>query len=245
IVVGHQLAADYGLDSGDQITLTGPSDQEVPLTVAVTSLDGVTTLVTPDVLTELDPDAPVAMLWARVADDDAYGTVTSVQTNLTEGAQGSGDVETPQVAGAAVERASFQQVVNTMLAVVVGLLAVSVVIALIGVANTLSLSVIERRRESAMLRALGLTRGQLRGMLAIEGAMIAGAGALIGVVAGLAYGWLGSAILLTCMVEVPLVVPWQHVVLVAVVALGSGLLASVLPARSAVRTPPAAALAVD
>ena len=245
IVVGHQLAADYGLDSGDQITLTGPSDQEVPVTVAVTNLDGVTTLVTPDVLTELDPDAPVAMLWARVADDDAYGTVTSVQTNLTEGAQGSGDVETPQVTGAAVERASFQQVVNTMLAVVVGLLAVSVVIALIGVANTLSLSVIERRRESAMLRALGLTRGQLRGMLAVEGLMIAGAGALIGILAGLVYGWAGSAIILAGMADVPLVVPWRDLGLVTLVALGAGLLASALPARTAARTSPAAALAVD
>ncbi|WP_022919313.1 ABC transporter permease [Ruania albidiflava] len=245
IVVGHQLAESYDLHSGDQVTLTGPSDQEVPLTVAVSSLDGRTTLVAPQVLTELDPDAPVAMLWARVADDDAYGTVTTVQTNLTENAQVQADAETPQVSGAAVERSAFQQVVNTMLAVVVGLLAVSVVIALIGVANTLSLSVIERRRESAMLRALGLTRGQLRAMLGIEGLMIAGAGALIGVVAGLVYGWAGSAIILAGMADVDLVVPWRDLGLVALVALAAGLLASALPARTAARTSPAAALAVD
>ena len=73
---------------------------------------------------------------------------------------------------------SYQKVIDTILAVIIGLLAVAVVIALIGVANTLSLSVIERRRESATLRAIGLSRSQLRWMLAIEGMLIAGVGAL-------------------------------------------------------------------
>jgi len=96
-----------------------------------------------------------------------------------------------------------------------------------------------------MLRALGLTRGQLRGMLAVEGLMIAGAGALIGILAGLVYGWAGSAIILAGMADVPLVVPWRDLGLVTLVALGAGLLASALPARTASRTSPAAALAVD
>src|SRR5690625_7278464 len=75
-------------------------------------------------------------------------------------------------------------------------LPIAVLIALVGVANTLSLSVLERRRESAMLRAVGLTRGQLRGMLAVEGVFIAGAGALIGAVAGFAHAWDGSGVTL-------------------------------------------------
>ena len=245
LVIGDQLATNYQLASGDEVTLTGRSDEEVTLTVAVTSLDGNTALVTPEVLTRLDPDAGPSILWARVAEQGEYDTVMSVQGNLTEASQGLEDADTPMVNGAAVERAGYQQVVDTILAVVIGLLAVSVVIALIGVANTLSLSVLERRRESAMLRALGLTRSQLRGMLAIEGLMIAGAGALIGIVAGLVFGWAGSAIVLAQMAEVPLVVPWRDLGLVALVSLAAGLLASALPARSAARTPPAAALAVD
>ena len=92
-----------------------------------------------------------------------------------------------------MERASYQKVIDTILAVIIGLLAVAVVIALIGVANTLSLSVIERRRESATLRAIGLSRSQLRWMLAIEGMLIAGVGALLGVVLGVLYGWAGSS----------------------------------------------------
>lgn len=245
IVVGHQLAESYQLDSGDELTLSGRSEEGVTLTVSVTSLDGNTSIVTPDVLARLDPDAETSMLWARVGDQGEYDTVMAVQSALTEASQSLDGADTPLVNGAAVERAGYQQVVNTILAVVIGLLAVSVVIALIGVANTLSLSVLERRRESAMMRALGLTRGQLRGMLAIEGLMIAGAGALIGIVAGLVFGWAGSAIVLAQMAEVPLVVPWRDLALVVVVSLAAGLLASALPARSAARTPPAAALAVD
>ncbi|CCH71085.1 exported hypothetical protein [Phycicoccus elongatus Lp2] len=57
---------------------------------------------------------------------------------------------------------------------VAGLLAMSVLIALVGVGNTLALSVHERRREPALLRALGVTRGQVKGMLALEGLLLAG-----------------------------------------------------------------------
>jgi putative ABC transport system permease protein len=152
---------------------------------------------------------------------------------------------TLDISGAAMERALYQRAIDTVLAVVVGLLAVAVVIALIGVTNTLSLSVIERRRESATLRALGLTRRQLRASMAVEGALIAGVGAAVGVVLGLAYGWLGSTAVLAGVADLELRVPWSDLGGVLVVALVAGVLASVLPARSAARTPPVAALAVD
>jgi putative ABC transport system permease protein len=113
------------------------------------------------------------------------------------------------------------------------------------VTNTLSLSVIERRRESATLRALGLTRRQLRASMAVEGALIAGVGAVVGVLLGLAYGWLGSASVLASLSDVQLRVPWRDLAAVLLVALVAGVLASVLPGRSAARTPPVAALAVD
>ena len=93
-------------------------------------------------------------------------------------------MEEYQVSGAAIERASFNQVIDVLLLVVLGLLGIAVLIALVGVANTLSLSVLERTRESSLLRALGLTRGQLRGMLALEAVLMAGVAALIGTVLG-------------------------------------------------------------
>ena len=68
----------------------------------------------------------------------------------------------------------------------------SVLIALVGVGNTLALSVHERRRESALLRALGVTRGQVKGMLALEGLLLAGVGTVLGVPLGVAYGLAGA-----------------------------------------------------
>src|SRR5690606_40224871 len=70
-----------------------------------------------------------------------------------------------------------------------GLLGLAIVIALFGIANTLTLSVVERTRESALLRALGLTRRQLRRMLSVEALVMAVIGAFTGVVLGVAFGW--------------------------------------------------------
>ena len=68
----------------------------------------------------------------------------------------------------------------------------AVLIALVGVANTLSLSVIERTRESATLRAIGMTRGQLRRSLAVEALLLSLVSGVVGVVLGTLFGWLGS-----------------------------------------------------
>ncbi|WP_108718704.1 FtsX-like permease family protein [Miniimonas sp. S16] len=170
--------------------------------------------------------------------------VTDAVSDTTTGTAGA----TPVVAGGAVERAGYGQIVDTMLLVVVGLLAVAVIIALIGVANTLSLSVVERRRENALLRALGLTRRQLRATLAVEGVLLAGVGALVGIVLGVGYGWLGSMLLLGPTVGLgvgDLAVPWSTVLVIVAVAVVAGVLASVLPARGATRTSPVAALATE
>lgn len=239
VLLDERTASDLGFDDGSTLTLTGPDGASRDLTVAVQD-GGDGLLLTRDDLLALAPDATTSRLWVGLDDvGDAGQVVPGVQDAL---AGGDAPVD---VLGAAVERASYQQVIDTVLGVVVGLLAVAVVIALIGVANTLSLSVIERRRESATLRAIGLSKGQLRGMLAIEGVLIAGVGAVLGVVLGLVYGWAGAAAALSVMGDVSLAVPWRDVALVLVVALTAGLLASVVPARSAVRTSPVEALAVD
>lgn len=150
-----------------------------------------------------------------------------------------------QVDGAAIERATFNQIIDVLLLVVTALLAVAVLIALIGVANTLSLSVLERTRESSLLRALGLTKGQLRGMLAIEAVLIAGVAALSGAVLGVFYGWAGAKSALGVMGTVAPAVPWLQLLAVLAVAIVAGLLASVLPARRAARLSPVAGLATE
>lgn len=228
---------EYGSDGSAGAPVAG--SPTVSLTAAVVPANGSgRLLVTPAALDALGSPGTTSTAWVRVAE---VNDASRVMQDVEEVTANSG----LQLSGAAVERASFQRAIDTVLAVVIGLLAVAVVIALIGVTNTLSLSVIERRRESATLRALGLTRRQLRMSMAVEGALIAGVGALAGVALGLAYGWAGSAAVLTSVGDVQLRVPWADLGFVLGVALVAGVLASVLPGRSAARTPPVAALSVD
>ncbi|MFC8598500.1 FtsX-like permease family protein [Isoptericola sp. NPDC057191] len=238
-VVPADVADAWGISDGQKLTLTGP-DGTLKVKAAVTDLADSGLLVVPDDLASLDPAAPVTSLWVGLEDpSDAASVVPSIQDTVA-------DTETPaDVVGAAVERAGFQKVIDTALAIVVGLLAAAVVIALIGVANTLSLSVIERRRESATLRAIGLSKGQLRGMLAVEGVLIALVGALLGVLLGLVYGWAGAAAALGWAGSPVIVVPWRDVLVMLAVAAVAGLVASVAPARTAVKTSPVEALASE
>ncbi|MHA7281881.1 ABC transporter permease [Arthrobacter sp. TMS2-4] len=177
--------------------------------------------------------------WLRLDDAADAASVTDIQSRIVA-ATGVSEYD---VTGAALERAAYNQVIDVLLLIVTALLAVAVLIALIGVANTLSLSVLERRRENSLLRALGLTRGQLRGMLAVEAVLMAGVAALLGTCLGILYGWLGAQSALGGIAPVSPAVPVGQIAAVLAVAVGAGLLASVLPARRAARLSPVAGLA--
>lgn len=259
VLVGADLAGAWGLADGQEIRVAAPPAADdgtagaaddaagdgtaggaadaVAARVVVADLPDVLLLTPATLAAVAGPSEPVEG-WVRFAEDaSAAVVVADVQDALS-------DVPVI-VAGAALERVRFEEVIDTLLAVVVGLLGAAVVIAVIGVANTLSLSVLERRRESATLRALGLTRGRLRGSLAIEGVLIAGIGAAVGAVLGLLYGWAGAATVLGAVGAVTFEVPWRDLGLVLMVAVAAGLLASVLPGRAAARTSPVRALAVE
>jgi len=186
----------------------------------------------------LAPDATVDTLWLRLADGIDQNEATDEVTDLAGAA-----LPTAFVTGLASERAAIDSVVDVLLLVVTGLLGVAVLIALIGVGNTLALSVVERRQESGLLRALGLTRTQLRALLAWEAVLVAGVAAVLGVLVGGAYGLVGAATVLGELGEVVISVPWLQVGAIVLVATVAGLLASVLPARRAAKTPPVAAIA--
>jgi putative ABC transport system permease protein len=126
--------------------------------------------------------------------------------------------------------------------IVTALLGVAIVISLVGVSNTLSLSVLERTRESAMLRAIGLTKRQLRLMLALEGMLLALVGAVIGIVLGIVYGFAGALALIGGTWDVSFSAPVGRIAVILLIAVAAGILASVLPARNALKTSPVAAL---
>jgi putative ABC transport system permease protein len=223
---------------GDPLTLRGAGG-EIGFTVLVVDL-GQPLVLTAGELRGVSPDARIEQLWLRLADVDPDDQVAAVDriTDATATAVPDG-----QVVGVVTMREEIHEVLDVLLLVVTGLLGVAVVIALIGVGNTLALSVIERRQENGLLRALGLTRGQLRRLLAWEAVLVAGVAALLGVLLGGAYGLIGAASVLGGQGDILLAVPWLQVAAIVVAATLAGLVASVLPARRAARTSPVAAIA--
>ena len=147
------------------------------------------------------------------------------------------------VTGPVAERVMWETIIDMLMSMLVGLIAVAVLIALVGVANTLSLSVIERTRESATLRAIGMTRGQLKRSLAVESLLLSLVSGICGVVLGTGFGWLGSYMVFSLYGKVSFPLEWSMNGVVLAVAAVAALLASVAPARRAVRTPPVEALA--
>jgi putative ABC transport system permease protein len=131
-------------------------------------------------------------------------------------------------------KASQTQSYNTLLNLVYELLALAVLIALIGIANTLALSIYERTRELGLLRAVGATRGQLRWMVRTEALVISAFGALEGLVLGAFFGW---AIVdsMHSLGVTQLAFPVSQLLMVTVVAALAGLLASITPSRRAAK----------
>ncbi|MDR2257488.1 MAG: ABC transporter permease [Arthrobacter sp.] len=185
-----------------------------------------------------DAGAPGPQVWVKADDSVSAGPLISDVASAAK-------VQQTQLDGALPIRQMASQIIDTLLMVVSALLAVAVIIALIGVSNTLSLSVIERTRENSLLRALGLTKKQLRGMLALEAALIAGAAAVLGIVLGAVYGLAGARAATSSMGGFAPSIPWLWLAVVLVVSVGAAILASVWPARRAARLSPVEGLAVE
>lgn len=124
--------------------------------------------------------------------------------------------------------------INVFLYFIYALLGLAVVIAVLGIINTLALSVIERTREVGLLRAVGLSRRQLRRMVRLESVIVAVLGAALGVGMGLAFGVALQRAIADQGVDV-LSIPWLQLVLFVALAAVAGVLAAVLPARRAAR----------
>jgi putative ABC transport system permease protein len=140
--------------------------------------------------------------------------------------------------------AEQKEQVNTFLYMIYGLLGLSVIIAILGVVNTLSLSVIERTREVGLLRAVGLGRRQLRTMIRLEAVVVAVFGALLGMVMGVVFG-ATMVLALEDQGLTELSIPWWQMVVFLLAAAVTGVLAAVFPARRAARLDVLKAIATE
>jgi putative ABC transport system permease protein len=186
LAVNRSYAEDRGWQLGDRIPVYFGATGEQELEVAVVFERDVgqggiylplETFV-PNMLQLFNVDAQIYVAAADGADTDELGD------RLTELV-----ADVPTVVVQDLEQFIEAQTapINTFLAIVYGLLGLAILIALIGIANTLSLSVLERTRELGLLRAVGMSRRQLRRMVRTEAAIIAVFGTLIGLVIGILF----------------------------------------------------------
>ncbi len=145
---------------------------------------------------------------------------------------------------AAVKKDQAKQI-NQLLAIIYALLAFAVIIAVLGIVNTLVLSVVERTRELGLLRAVGMLRRQVRRMIRGESVVIALFGALLGLVLGLGFGLALTKAVLSTGVGGVVSVPVPTLILFVILAAIAGVLAAIWPARRAARTSVLAALAFE
>ena len=243
-VVVPPWAFGGGLERGDRVTLAvGSRTAEfvaVPGWLGQGGPGGRAAVITAAALAGLIGDrsaAPVAV-WASV---ESGADLAELTGDLSAIVAPFPDLTST---GSAAEHAAVSSALGTVVTLAIGMLLVAVVIALVGIGNTIGLSVIERAGESALLRALGLSRAGLRRSLAVEAGLLAGVGAVVGAVVGIGYGWVGaSAALNEAERHLTFAVPWLRIGVVVAVAVAAGVVASLLPGRRAAATPPVQALA--
>ncbi|OLT29935.1 cell division protein FtsX [Nocardiopsis sp. CNR-923] len=188
----------------------------------------------------------LAALFPDVTRDEAVlvrGAQDADPAELREAVYGAvEDDPTLQVMSVAEIKEQFSDIMDIAFYTITAMLGLAIVIAVFGISNTMALSVLERTRESALLRALGLARGQLRRMLSVEAVLLCLIGAGIGIVLGVVFGWAAAASVLPGLV---FSLPAGQIAVFIAVAVLAGLLASILPGRRAAGTSITGALASE
>jgi putative ABC transport system permease protein len=136
------------------------------------------------------------------------------------------------------DQAQFRQSqadqINQLFGLITALLGLAILIALVGIVNTLALSIYERTREIGLLRAVGMVRGQVKSMIRWESVLIAVFGALLGTAVGVFFGWAMVQALKDEGISV-LSIPGGQLVTYIILAGLAGVLAGLLPARRAAK----------
>ena len=241
LVVSQSVARDKGWVYGATVPLVAPDGTESTLTVTGVYEDS--QILGPfitgrDVYERLVPEnlrSTFTVLVSPaegVSDDDAIAAVTTELEDIPIASVQTKQQFIDAQAGS----------VDQLLTIIYALLGLALVIAVLGIVNTLALSVIERRTEIGMLRAVGMQRSQIRRTINLESTQIAVFGALIGAVVGVYLGWTFVTVLANDGLQVT-VIPWGMIGIVLVCSAIVGVLASLWPAHRAAKTDPLEAIA--
>ena len=237
-LVDEGWASEHGLALGERFSVTSAEGEKVSLVVR-----GIEESPVLDILSL----GPVTM--SQAAFDGAFAqdrnrfTLVKLdggQASLDKALAGYPDAKVLTKQGYIDDQTEF---VSQLLAVLWVLLALAVIVSLFGIVNTLVLSTLERTREIGTLRAVGMSRRQIRRMVRQESVITALMGALPGI--GIGLGLAGLAVAALGKYGVTFAVPTGALIAVAVVAIVAGMAAAVLPARRAARTDVLSALAYE
>uniref|UniRef100_A0AAU3GXT3 ABC transporter permease n=1 Tax=Streptomyces sp. NBC_01401 TaxID=2903854 RepID=A0AAU3GXT3_9ACTN len=228
IAVDRETAKSRGWKTGDSVPVTFEDDKKDNLKVGALYegnefLSPV--LVAEDVVAPHESLADIREIWLTMDGGQSEANEHAVVDAL-------GDNPAMSILDRQGIRDQFGGLVNTALNIMYALLAMALVIAVLGVVNTLAMSVFERQQEIGMVRAIGLDRRRVKRMIRLEAVVISLFGAVVGVALGTFLGW---AIGKTLSSDIPgyvLVIPWGRLAIFLALAGLVGVLASLWPARS-------------
>ncbi|MFD7865450.1 ABC transporter permease [Streptomyces sp. NPDC059783] len=231
IAVSDKTAASHGWKTGDTVTVTYQDDRKGRLKVGALFTDNEflsPVLVPRDVVAPHEGRPDIREIWVKTEG----GASAAHEQALVDAL---GDNPGMSVMDRQDIRDMFGGGINLAMNIMYGLLAMALIIAVLGVVNTLAMSVFERQQEIGMLRAIGLDRRRVKRMIRLEAVVISLFGAVVGIGLGLFLGW---AIGQTVAKEIPeyvLVVPWGRIAVFLLLAGLVGVLAALWPARSAAK----------
>jgi putative ABC transport system permease protein len=233
-VIEDQAGEDERRRVGGTVTVADSAGQSVDLEVVAvlgTSIDALQTgsLVTEETFDGLVGDTAPTVAFVDVESGDQSDTKDAIE----EATALRPDITVTE--GNALAR-TVGSIFDFVINLVNVLLLMSVVIALIGIVNTLSLSILERRRELGLLRAVGMTDRTVHRMIRLESVLIAALGTVTGLVLGAVVGWtLVRSIDRLTEADISLSIPWLPLAIILVAGVALGLLASLIPARRSTR----------
>jgi putative ABC transport system permease protein len=234
IVLADKVARERGLKVGDTLAMTFPRDgEQLMRVVGLMDDDSARALSTSYVLSlgtyaqHYSENVDAAVYVALADGVDQQEARKALQAAVA-------DFPNAEILDQAEAAAGRAAAIGQVLGLITVLLGFAVLIALLGITNTLALSIVERTREIGLLRAVGMTRTQLSWMIRAEAVLIAAVAVVVGVALGLG---LATATLAGLASDTPLVIRVPVAQLLAVVgaAVVAGLLAGLLPARRATR----------